>query len=289
MLPKATDTQTTLRDRYLDLVAKTILNEIQLENEMRIRYLYRQRMDKSPHTLARELIDIRRTLGKEETLRFESMRDQGRHIDDDVNLAVFTYSMIGKKRLENLRYCAEEIFKRGIPGDFIECGVWRGGAAIFLRALIEAFGENRVTWVADSFEGLPAAYHEADEGYDLSKEQYPSLAISQEEVKLNFTRFDLLDHRVRFLKGWFKDTLPEAPIQQIALLRLDGDLYSSTIETLESLYDRVSPGGFIIVDDYGALPPCKKAVDDFRSSRGIRIPIQTIDWTGVYWQKERED
>jgi hypothetical protein len=113
----------------------------------------------------------------------------------------------------------------------------------------------------------------------------PYLGVSLEEVRTNFERYGLLDKRVRFLPGWFKDTLPSAPLERIAVLRLDGDMYESTIEALVSLYGKVAEGGFIIVDDYGALPNCRAAVEDFRASRGIVGAIAQIDWTGVYWRK----
>jgi O-methyltransferase len=286
-MPNATS-PSPLQARYLDLMEKALLNELNLENEMRIAFLLGQTERWDRGKLVRQLVDIRETLGEEEVQRFERMRAQGRHIDDDMQLAVFAYTMIGQKRLANLRSCAEEIFRQGIPGDFVECGVWRGGASIFLRALVEVYGEDRLTWVADSFEGLPVVSRPEDEGYDLTQELYPALAVSLAQVQANFARFDLLDERVRFLKGWFKDSLPTAPIEKISLLRLDGDLYASTIDTLDALYDKVSPGGFIVVDDYGALPPCRQAVDDFRSREGIQAPIHPIDWTGAFWIKQEE-
>jgi O-methyltransferase len=104
-------------------------------------------------------------------------------------------------------------------------------------------------------------------------------------VRLNFARYGLLDDRVKFLVGWFKDTLPNAPIEKLAVLRLDGDLYESTIESLDALYAKVSPGGYVIADDYGSIPACRKAVDDFRARHGVTAQINRIDWAGAYWQK----
>jgi O-methyltransferase len=144
---------------------------------------------------------------------------------------------------------------------------------------------DRDVWAADSFEGLPVPSHPADQGYDLSFANVPILAVSLEEVRDSFERYGLLDERVRFLKGWFKDTLPGAPIGKLAMLRLDGDLYESTRDALAALYDKVVPGGFILVDDYGDFEPCRRAVDEFRASRGIRDPIEKVDWSGVYWTK----
>ena len=90
---------------------------------------------------------------------------------------------------------------------------------------------------------------------------------------------------MRFLEGWFADTLPSAPIERLAILRLDGDMYGSTMEALTSLYDKVSPGGFIVIDDYGAVEGCQVAVDEFRSRRGVTEPLEHIDWGGVLWRR----
>jgi len=95
----------------------------------------------------------------------------------------------------------------------------------------------------------------------------------------------LLDDQVVFLKGWFKDTLPRAPFDTLAVMRLDGDLYGSTMESLENLYPKLTRGGFCVIDDY-AMPGCKSAVDDYRATQAIASKIIEIDWTGRYWQKE---
>jgi len=196
-------------------------------------------------------------------------------------------TMIGLKRLENLQYCVKEVIRKNVPGDFIETGVWRGGASIFMRALLKAYGDQtRLVWVADSFEGLPKpdGRYQQDEG-DRHWKLSHTLAVSVEQVQANFARYGLLDDQVRFLVGWFKDTLPTAPINQLAVLRLDGDMYSSTMDALQSLYHRLSLGGYVIIDDYGAVPNCKQAVDDFRTDHKITEQLHRIDWTGVFWEK----
>jgi O-methyltransferase len=194
-------------------------------------------------------------------------------------------TMIGHVRLDNIEECARAVFADHVPGDFLEAGVWRGGACIFMRALLDLEEkEDRVVWVADSFAGLPPP----------DQDRYPvdrgdghhtvdALRVSIDEVRKNFLKYDLLDERVVFLKGWFKDTLP-GPVKQLAILRLDGDMYGSTIQTLEALYGRVSPGGFVIVDDY-SLIGARTATDDFRERHGITEPLTRIDWTGVFWRK----
>jgi O-methyltransferase len=197
------------------------------------------------------------------------------------------HSMIGRRRMRNVREISERVLLEGVPGDFIETGVWRGGATIMMRAVLAAYGDaGRTVYVADSFEGVPPpdpASYPADAG-DVHFEA-SQLAVSQAEVAENFRRYGLLDGQVRFLPGWFRDTLPSAPIERLALMRLDGDLYESTMDALTALYDRLSPGGFVVVDDYGAVPGCKAAIEDFRAARGIAAPLEAVDWSGVYWRK----
>ena len=197
------------------------------------------------------------------------------------------HTMVGLKRLMNARQLAENVLWDNVPGDFLEAGVWRGGVGIMLRGVLSAYGvDDRRIWLADSFEGLPAP----------DKDQYPSdsasafhtcpeLAVDMETVKRNFRKYDLLDDQVVFLKGWFKDTLPAAPVEKIALLRLDGDLYESTMQALTALYDKVSDRGYIIIDDYHCVPQCAQAVEDFCAARNIAPVLNEIDGVGIYWRK----
>jgi O-methyltransferase len=196
-------------------------------------------------------------------------------------------SMIGVKRMLQLQRAAVFVIEKGIPGDFIETGVWRGGACILMRAVLLAWGDtDRHVWLADSFQGLPppdVQRYPADQGRRLH--EYRQLAVPLADVKRNFERYHLLDDQVAFLPGWFRDTLQTAPIDKLAILRLDGDLYESTIQALTALYDRVSVGGFVIIDDYGVFPNCRAAVTDFRNEHDIRDRIHDIDGSGVYWQR----
>ena len=114
---------------------------------------------------------------------------------------------------------------------------------------------------------------------------YEELVVSLEEVQSNFARYGFLDDRVQFLKGWFKDTLEAAPIDQLAVLRLDGDYYESTIQGLEALYDKLSSGGFLIIDDYFTFEPCRDAVRDFRVANRIDDEIVPVDQGSIFWQK----
>ena len=264
---------------YLDLLKKSLLGELHFENEVRLLYL-------------RDCLEGRDRFSEQayvqpDAARLEHYRRlglEGRLIDDRLENLGFQHTMIGRARLENIERCLERIVADGVPGDLIECGVWRGGAAVFMRGFLAAHGiEGRTVWVADSFAGPPAPSLAIDE--DLSAARYPMLAIPLETVRELFARYGLLDGQVAFLPGWFKDTLPRAPIEKLALLRLDGDLYESTMDALTALYHKVSPGGFVIVDDYGCIPACAQAVDEFRRREAISDPLLPIDWTGVYWRK----
>lgn len=196
-------------------------------------------------------------------------------------------TMIGWSRLRHLRACAETVLREGIPGDFIETGVWRGGACIMLRGVLKAFDvTDRTVWLADTFGGLPKPNPEcypADAESNLHR--YQELAIPLDQVRENFRRCGLLDGQVRFLEGLFSETLPSTSTGSLALLRLDGDMYESTMDALTWLYPKLSPGGFCIIDDYGAIPACRQAVRDYRNSHGIRDAISLIDWTGAWWRK----
>ncbi|WP_050997052.1 MULTISPECIES: TylF/MycF family methyltransferase [Frankia] len=206
--------------------------------------------------------------------------------DDGRDWPRLAHTMTGEHRMRNLQECTEQVIRDGVPGDLIETGVWRGGACILMRGVLAAYGvDDRTIWVADSFAGLPVPdpRYAADAG-DRHHE-HSALVVSVDQVRENFRRYGLLDDQVRFLPGWFRDTLPDAPIERLAVLRLDGDMYESTIDALGALYPKLSPGGYCIIDDYGAVPGCRAAVDDYRAAHGVSEPIIQVDWTGVYWRR----
>jgi O-methyltransferase len=288
----------SIQDRYIELLKKSLLNELYLENEVRLMYVFamlatQQKVDP----------DVVREIGHKmpdwvQTVK--AARQEGKpwwslNVNDGSgevkklnlrNVCEFSHTMVGRKRLDNIQFCLDGVRLDSIPGDLAETGAWRGGASIFMRGYLAAWEMNdRTVWVADSFEGLPVPTLPQDEGYDFSAARVPILSIPLDEVQENFRRYGLLDDRVQFLKGWFCDTLPTAPIEQLAILRLDGDLYESTMDGLNALYHKVSPGGFIIVDDYGDFEPCRSAVLEFRKQHSITEPIKPIDWAGAYWRK----
>jgi O-methyltransferase len=197
-------------------------------------------------------------------------------------------TMIGSVRLDNLQHCIESVLHDNIPGDLIETGVWRGGATILMRGVLAAHGiTDRIVWVADSFAGLPPPNtdaYPADAGDPHWT--YRELVVPLKTVQENFARYGLLDEQVRFLVGWFRDTLQTAPIERLAVARLDGDMYESTMDALVALYPKLAIGGYLIVDDYGAVPGCRRAIDEYRERHAIIEPMTAIDWTGVFWRRE---
>lgn len=190
-------------------------------------------------------------------------------------------TMTGLPRLDDLQSCVERVVADGIEGDLIEAGAWRGGASILMRATLDALGAlDRTVWVADSFEGFPDA---PAQDKDLSG--YAFLAVPLEEVEESFARLGL-EQGVRYVPGFFEETLPGLADGRWAIVRLDGDTYEATWTALQSLYPGLAPGGHLIVDDYGALEECRRAVDEFRRHNGITEPLEEVDWTCVRWRRE---
>ena len=274
---------------YLDLMKKCLLASIYEENAW---YVLGSLEGNHAHSLKEWAKS--RLVKLAWTKRFLIVKP-GRFDADKSNWGLFSYTMVGLARLNNIQTCIEDVLRNDVEGDLIETGVWRGGATIFMRAVLKAHGVmDRIVWVADSFEGLPAltekdAIYRDDTSVDVASlnEGGPmrlALAVTLDRVKENFTKFDLLDNQIRFLKGWFRDTLPAAPIKKLSILRLDGDMYQSTMDALNALYSKVSAGGYVIVDDYNCWPHCKQAVDDFRKAHAICDEITKIDEHAVFWK-----
>ena len=273
-----------LKDLYLDMIKQQLTRITFLDHH---RQLSKEELQsRFSSELADELVHGGLVIAEKRTF---GMKSEG----PGHGWPVEAETMVSMERLGNVETCFKDIVTNSVPGDLIEAGVWRGGVCIFMRALLAAYADTqRIVWVADSFQGVsrPDPQRFPQDGLDTgwgNLWRAADLAIPLKTVQQNFARYGLLDEQVRFLPGWFRDTLPTAPIDQIALLRLDGDLYELTIITLESLYPKVSLGGYVLVDDYGAIPACKQAVEDFRTKYSIREVIQSVDWTGVFWQKNK--
>lgn len=275
----------TSEELYLELMKKTLAFALWPEPPRPLSFYY----NKLNPIMRMVLSAVHRILKlKQLNLVREITCTPSERIEGTISYPGYADTMIGIKRLDNIQFCVEKVIRAGIEGDLIETGVWRGGACIFMRAILAAYGvDDRKVYVADSFEGLPKPDTEryAD---DLGDEMYTMkyFSVSQEDVENNFRKYDLLDDQVVFLKGWFKDTLPKAPIDELAVLRLDGDMYSSTMDVLKNLYPKLSKGGFCIIDDYNFIGRCRKAVDDFREENRITSKLMEIDWNSRYWRKD---
>jgi len=197
-------------------------------------------------------------------------------------------TMVGQLRLTDLGNLLMGCVQDNIPGDVVETGVWRGGAMIFARAVLNTIApdEDRLVWLCDSFEGLPPPDPKWPKDATARYHLQEIFRVGLPEVKANFKRFGVSTEGARFLQGWFEDTLPGPLLgRPIAVLRLDGDMYGSTMHVLRSLYDQVSPGGHIIIDDWTACKHTQWAVKDFWKERGLTPDIKMVDWTCLRWQK----
>ena len=265
--------------RYLDLLKAALSFTLWPEPPIPIERFHRPWHRQLVVTLLSRLLRGKRLQVVRPSNATQAQREAG------VTWPAYADRMIGVARLNSLQHCVETVLREGVPGDLIETGVWRGGACILMRAVLAAHGvRDRQVFVADSFDGCPPPdpeKHPADRGDAHHAHRY--LAVSEAEVRHNFARYGLLDGQVTFLRGWFKDSLPTAPIGQLAVLRLDGDLYGSTMDALTALYPRLSRGGFCIIDDY-SLPACQAAVDEYRQAHNVTAPMMHVDWTCRVWR-----
>ncbi len=201
-------------------------------------------------------------------------------------------TMVGLRRLDDLQTCVESVVREEIEGDLIEAGAWRGGSSILMRATLDALGaRDRTVWVADSFQGFPAPEEDAaPEDRELETDMSPLgfLAPSLEEVQGYFARFGL-ERGLRFVPGFFEETMEQLRGRRWSVVRLDADTYKATRLTLEALYPCLSVGGYLVSDDYFFLPACRRAIDEFRSEHGITEPIEQVDFNGARWRREREE
>jgi hypothetical protein len=253
-----------------------------------------------------ELMDVKVDRGSLAAAHFEFLKQKfpNQHSGNDTidmvlagNADFLTYlwskaapaalTMCGDKSLAQLTDALRLVEAEKIPGDFIEAGVWRGGLPLIMRAFLhDVQNKRRKVWLADSFQGLPSAGEDlGDQAAHILLEPVLHLRTTRRQVEAAFEYFGLLDAQVEFLEGWFEETLPKMPATQFAIIRLDGDYYESTRDSLASLYPRLSPGGFPIIDDYNLPLGCKRAVDEYRTTMQISEPMVEINHQAVFWRK----
>jgi O-methyltransferase len=190
-------------------------------------------------------------------------------------------TLLSKTQLDLIEEAVLILEERGVPGDFIEAGVWRGGAVALMRGLIKAYGiKDRKVVAADSFAGIPKNVRTMHDPVDKWSDRW---VASLEDVRGNLDRFGLLDDKIEFLVGFFADTLHRLAGRRFALIRLDSDSYESVETSLIHLYPLLSKGGVLIIDDWH-LSGCRAAVLDYRTHHAITDEIKVVDGN-AYWVK----
>jgi hypothetical protein len=193
------------------------------------------------------------------------------------------YTMTNKERVSSLIEKVNHINFYNIEGNMVECGVWKCGMLGVMSIANRTSGIQRGIFGFDSFQGLPKSNIDIDGKESNGWEG--KLAVSMTEAETNLLKMGCTD--VQLFKGFFENSIPEkkSNLGKIAILRLDGDWYSSTMTCLNELYDLIMPGGFIIIDDYGHWQGCKTAVDKFRKNRNISGELFQTDYTEFWWVK----
>ena len=305
---------------YLDLVKRALINVLFHESSVA---LWRYNSEKRECELLEGLDLHSRTMG------------------EDMPANAFT--MVGVRRLDNIRAAIELVVDNDVEGDFIETGACKGGSCIYAKAVLRTVepGSEPKVIVCDTFcpqeppnpliallfqpilavfallamipcmcwkralfafgqkfqKSFPAMENPSDDMVDvgmfilrsfwaLSGTSTGTVGTGLANVKSHFARFGLLDDTVVFLQGFFSDTLPDAPeLTKVAIFRADGDSYESTVTALEPVYPKLEEGGVCIIDDYYSFEECRRAVDEYRTTNGIKDKIIRIDNMSVYWVK----
>ena len=202
------------------------------------------------------------------------------------------FTMTSRERIFALRAAVRYVVENQIPGDFVECGVWRGGSMMAIAlTLIEMGDTSRDLHLFDTFEGMPPP-KAVDQRFDgvpaqdmldhrpkTTEDAYWAIAPI-DDVRRNVLSTGYPESKIHFVKGLVEETIPGSAPARIALMRLDTDWYDSTKHEFEHLYDRVSPEGAIIIDDYGWWSGSKKAADEFIATRKFKPLLQRIDRGG---------
>jgi hypothetical protein len=203
-----------------------------------------------------------------------------------------SFTMTGVERQFALIEAVRYVVRSGIPGDIVECGVYRGGAMMAVaRTLQQLDAAARTLWLYDTFAGMtPPTSEDVDLSGVAAATEYArrrsgpdrsSWCLADElEVRANLARTGYPPDRLVFVAGPVEQTIPTRAPSQVALLRLDTDWYASTRHALEHLYPRLAPGGVLIIDDYGHWRGARRAVDEYFAGCREPVLLQRIDYTG---------
>ncbi|MDB5029909.1 TylF/MycF/NovP-related O-methyltransferase [Mucilaginibacter sp.] len=206
----------------------------------------------------------------------------------DTYQLVKPYTMTTPERIASVCNAVNYLVKNNIKGDFVECGVWRGGSTMAaIDTLIKAGDKNREIYLYDTYEGMSAPtehdkiFTGATANELMDKDAASAWCYSAlEEVQKNVGSLKYTSGKVHYIKGKVEDTIPQNIPQKIALLRLDTDWYESTAHELKYLYPLLVPGGVIIIDDYGHWEGARKAVDEYIEAQKLPLLLNRIDYTG---------
>jgi O-methyltransferase len=200
------------------------------------------------------------------------------------------YTMASPERQFALHEAVRYVVAAGVPGDCVECGVWRGGSSMMVALTLDGLSERRRLWLYDTFDGMPtpssedvlwngrSASSELDKATKAEGAGNVWAYATLDDVKENMGRTGYPPDLITYVAGRVEDTIPAQAPEQIALLRLDTDWYESTRHELEHLWDRLVPGGVLIIDDYGHWQGARKAVDEFFADRPQLFA--RVDYTG---------
>jgi O-methyltransferase len=226
-------------------------------------------------------------------LKARFIGDYEQKLKTSLTWLLFPYSMGGWKALENAFEVTALAEKKKIEGALVECGVAEGGTAAMMALTNREIGTIfRPKWFFDSYEGLPEPTAEDYEGGKTGHFIRPlpkgaCLGTIEQVSNLMFDKLRFSAKEVNLVKGWFQDTVPvhRKKIGPIAVLRLDGDWYESTKIPLDNFYDQITPGGYVIIDDYGTCFGSRKAVEEFREERKVYTPLISDGRGGVWFSK----
>ena len=200
------------------------------------------------------------------------------------------FTMVTNGNLLNLYRLVAQANQAQLAGALVECGVWNGGSAAMMRlADVDQSQADglRTMWLFDSFQGLPRP----GERDGQSERNGYFVGMNRgciDNVQAAFRRLHVPFAQVKVIPGWFNDTLASVPVESIALLHVDADWYDSVKIVLDVFYDKVTPGGYIVLDDYGYWQGCNRAVAEFLSERGLgKIELVRTDRVGAYFRKPR--
>jgi cephalosporin hydroxylase/GT2 family glycosyltransferase len=262
--------------RYLDLLKSALLDEHYLDNEVRLWYLA-DCISRNRTPDKAMLRDPVRQM-KQKKLQLEKSRRTGALPEQSEWSTLLPYTDMGRTRLDALERCLDRVRADGVKGHLVDCGTGRGGAAIFMRGYLDAYELiDREVWVADPFR----VSRDAAAGL-------LNLSADLNIVRDGFQCFDLLDERVHFLQGLHGETLPGAPIDEVALVRISGGADGSSRDVLDALYGKVAPGGLVVIDGY-AEESCQREVNEFRAANGLDQPVERLDWSCICWQKGTDE